>query len=165
MRNIPKTGEVYRHFKGNIYKVVTLATNTETEEMMVVYEPYEGKGGAYARPLDMFLSEVDKEKYPEVTDKYRFTLLDENDEDAKESAAARGLNPILTEFLDSETYEDKLDKFISMKGKVNADVLDYVAMSLDIVANAEDIEDKYDQILSKLKAMEKFECNRLRQDS
>lgn len=164
MRNIPKPGEVYRHFKGNIYKVITIATHTETEEMMVVYELFEGGGKAYARPLDMFLSEVDKKKYPDVTDRYRFTLLDEEDEDAKISAEQRGLNPLLTQFLDADTYEDKLSKYIDMKGKVSEEVLDYVALSLDITVTSEDIDDKYDKILAKIKALEKYECRRLRQD-
>ena len=164
MRSIPKPGEIYRHFKGNIYKVITLAMHTETEEMMVVYGPEDGKGGAYVRPLDMFLGEVDHEKYPEVTDRYRFTLLEEDDEAAIESAAQRGLNPLLTAFLDAQTYEDKLGKLIAMRGKVNVDVLDYVAMSLDVSAPAEDPDEKYEQILAKLKALERYECSRLRKD-
>lgn len=164
MRNIPKPGEVYRHFKGNIYKVVAIATHTETGEMMVVYEPFSGSGKTYARPLEMFLSEVDKEKYPDVTDRYRFTLLDEEDEDAIKSAEQRGLNPLLTQFLDADTYEDKLSRFIAMKGKVSEEVLDYVALSLDITVTAGDIDEKYDKILTNIKALEKYECNRLRQD-
>lgn len=165
MRNMPKPGEIYRHFKGNLYEIITLAQNTETDEMMVVYAPYDKKGGAYVRPLDMFLSEVDHDKYPEVSDRYRFTLLEENDEGAIEGAAQRGLNPLLTEFLDADSYEDKLGKFISMRGKVNKEVLEYVAMSLDISAPSEDPDEKYDQILAKLKALERFECNRLRRDN
>lgn len=164
MRNIPRPGEVYRHFKGNIYKIITLAMHTETEEMMVVYAPENGKGGAYARPLSMFLEEVDHDKYPEVTDKYRFTLLDENDEEARESAASRGLNPLLTAFLDATSYEDKLGKYMDMRGKVGSEVLDYVALSLDITVTEEDVDEKYLEILTKLKALERYECNRLRRD-
>ena len=53
--------QIYRHFKGRYYKVITIAKHTETGEM-------------YIRPYEMFISEVDKEKYPEVTQKYRFEL-------------------------------------------------------------------------------------------
>ena len=165
MRKMPKPGEVYRHFKGNVYEIITLAHHTETDEMMVVYRPYDKMGETFARPLDMFLSEVDHDKYPDVSDRYRFTLLDENDEGAIEGAASRGLNPLLTEFLDAETYEEKLGKFISMRSKVNKEVLEYVAISLDINAPSEDVDEKYEQILSKLKALERYECNRLRRDN
>lgn len=70
MRKI-KIGSIYKHFKGNLYKVLTIAQNTETEEKMVIYvDVYSGK--TWARPYDMFNSLVDKEKYPEVAQKYRF---------------------------------------------------------------------------------------------
>ena len=71
MREI-KAGAVYRHFKGNKYKVIGLARHTETEELCVVYQPLYGEGGLWVRPYDMFASEVDYEKYPDVKQKYRF---------------------------------------------------------------------------------------------
>lgn len=69
MREIPKSGQAYRHFKGNIIMVLGVATHTETKEDLVVYMHNDK---IWARPLDMFLSEVDHEKYPDVTQKYRF---------------------------------------------------------------------------------------------
>lgn len=66
---------IYKHFKGGIYKVLNIAEHTETKEKIVVYAsvPYEGMTGKiYARPYDMFMSEVNREKYPEVKQKYRF---------------------------------------------------------------------------------------------
>ena len=163
MRNIPKQGEIYRHFKGGTYKILTVAEHTENGERLVIYEALKKPGAVYARPLEMFLSEVDREKYPDVNEKYRFVLLEENDEAAIESAADRGLNPMLTKFLDAETVKEKLDIFLLMRGKVNADVLDYAALSLDFTVKEEDIDEKYDSILTKLKALEKYECTRLRE--
>lgn len=67
-------GRRYRHFKGFIIKVITIAKNTETLEDMVVYDH---DGDIWVRPYDMFISKVDKDKYPDVSQEYRFELLDD----------------------------------------------------------------------------------------
>ena len=75
---------MWRHFKGARSFVITVAAHSETGEKLVVYRCMDNNGktnhkdGIYARPLEMFLSEVDKDKYPNVQTKYRFTLI-END--------------------------------------------------------------------------------------
>lgn len=72
-RPIPQKGEKYKHFKlGKIVTVIGISRHTETEEMSVVYE-YEGH--IWNRPLEMFMSEVDKEKYPDAKQRYRFERL------------------------------------------------------------------------------------------
>lgn len=71
---IPNT--LYRHFKGNLYKVMGLAKMTEEEAHSVIYVSLVD-GAMYARPLEMFLEEVDHEKYPDITQKYRFERITE----------------------------------------------------------------------------------------
>ena len=63
---------VYKHFKGDLYLVL----NSETDKKMVVYRALYGENTLYVRDYDMFLSEVDHEKYPDIKQKYRFELQD-----------------------------------------------------------------------------------------
>ncbi len=69
-----KVGERYRHFKGMIVKVIALAKHSESLEDMVIYV-HEEDGQTWARPLESFISKVDKEKYPDIEQEYRFTKI------------------------------------------------------------------------------------------
>ena len=80
-----RVGDIVRHFKREtvdpatdryLYMIVGMATHSETGEQMMVYSPLYGDGGLFVRPLDMFLSEVDHEKYPDIRQKYRFELVE-----------------------------------------------------------------------------------------
>lgn len=75
-RETPNTGEIWKHFKGNCYTILAVGHHSETKEQLVVYYDLSGKNSTLAnpciRPLDMFMSEVDQDKYPNVKQKYRF---------------------------------------------------------------------------------------------
>lgn len=67
---------IYRHFKGDYYLLCDVATHSETGEKYAVYRRLYGDCSLWVRPLDMFLGEVDRDKYPDVSQKYRFELQD-----------------------------------------------------------------------------------------
>lgn len=91
-RQTPVAGQIYKHFKGNLYKVLAVAVHTESEEKLVVYQSVENPDRVFARPLEMFMSDIDRFRYPLIRAKYRFTLVSEpevenNGEETKEEEA------------------------------------------------------------------------------
>lgn len=73
----PRPGDIYQHFKGNKYQVTAIAVDAETLEKCVVYQALYGEFTTYVRKYAEFVSEVDKEKYPQVSYKYRFSSMEE----------------------------------------------------------------------------------------
>lgn len=177
-RAIPVSGELYRHFKNKLYQIVTVATHSETGERLVIYQALYGDYSVYARPLTMFLGMVDHEKYPEVTQKYRFerverTLINEaGDSEWKENmqadlpaegrAAQDAGKPVLLMFLDAETYAEKLNILREKRKDIDDKMADDMAASLDVVLREAALAEKIQDLENCLKTYVKFECSRLR---
>ena len=68
-------GGIYRHFKGKLYMPLYVAEHTETGEKLVVYMALYGNNEIWAKPYDMFMSKVDREKYPDADQEYRMELI------------------------------------------------------------------------------------------
>lgn len=99
MRQNPRPQEIYRHFKGNVYQIITIARHSETNMKMVVYQQLYAPYEVYVRPLDMFMSKIDTKKYPNEKQKYRFERVDirgEEKEQQPEESSAETLSRILS---------------------------------------------------------------------
>lgn len=71
-RKLPRPFEIYRHFKGKDYQIICMARDADTGEDIVVYQALYGDYACYTRPLSQFLSETDREKYPDAAQTQRF---------------------------------------------------------------------------------------------
>lgn len=206
MRRIPKANEIYRHFKGNLYRIVTLATHSETGETLVIYQALYGDYTVYARELSMFMSRIDREKYPDAQQEDRFVLLSQiiGQETAEGAATPEGqtrrqesaareehiqpphetpaapktqeppqktadageeqaqLDPFLLQFLDADTYREKLNLLAALRSRITDDMINTMAVSLDVEINDGEIDDRYEALKTCLLTMERYECSRLR---
>ena len=162
MDRTPKPGELYRHFKNKLYQIITVAQHSETGEKLVIYQALYGDFKTYARPLDMFVSEVDHQKYPDADQVYRFekvvpeqkaeseqkvepeqkavTQQKEGCRNAGSQAIsqenndnAEQINPGLLEFLDAETFDEKYNVLVSMRDNIDDKLIDDIAVVMDVV--------------------------------
>ncbi|MCM1252938.1 MAG: DUF1653 domain-containing protein [Clostridium sp.] len=192
MRHNPQPQEMYRHFKGNLYQVRCLAKHSETGEMMVVYQAMYGDFQVYVRPLDSFMEEVDTEKYPNADAKYRFELMSAQDANqmaqtyvnAEREKPARqeerdanvpdeaqklqeeqeelNIDPLVLQFLDADSYERRLEILSMLHSRIDHDMINTMAVAVDVEIKEGDIEDRYEELKNCLLTFAKYECSRLR---
>ena len=185
-------GQIYRHFKGNLYQIVTVAIHSESGEKLVIYQKLYGDYAVHARPYDMFLSEVDRQKYPDIKQKYRFELVDNEiksnqnvDVGIKESinltddiiiddnsnidnsiesgdSEEEGADKRLIEFLDADTFEEKRRVLINIKDGITDRLIDDMAAAIDVTVDEGDIDTRFMSLLNCINTRAKYEVNRFR---
>lgn len=245
MRNNPKPYEIYEHFKGNRYQIITIAQHSETEEDMVVYQALYGEYKMYVRPLSQFMGMVDEKKYPEKKGQYRFQkaagempeekgqlqtaapdheekvleavnstieaeavkdvsgaseeealeavyqagkkeLLENvsqpGEENASENARQQGeekpseasgtedgengeevsIDPMVMDFLDADTYEEKLNILAALHHRITDDMINTMAISVDVEIEDGPIETRYEELKHCIITFQKYQCSRIR---
>ena len=177
-------GGFYKHFKGKLYQVKAVAYHSETKEKMVVYQALYGSYSMYVRPFEMFMSEVDHEKYPQAEQRYRFEQIELSDEvqkDDTESAkdiraeeAVEALdketediqegqvNPYLLRFLDAESYTEKLNVLAECRDKLDDKLINAMAASMEIEVPEGTINQRYASLQSCIRTHARYEGSRLR---
>ena len=123
MRTSPAAGEIYKHFKGKLYQIQCVATHSETGERLVIYQAMYGGFGYFARPLSMFLSPVDHEKYPDCRQKYRFERVEKEEISEQEEVPSRSL---LMEFLEADDIKQQRDILIGKQDEFTQVELDTI---------------------------------------
>lgn len=188
MSFIPKAHEIYKHFKGNLYQIVAIAEHSETGEQLVIYQALYGDFKIYARPLSMFTSKVDKEKYPEAAQEFRFELqgpdgvrqtkaeenvqenlsqtkpVEKMQESAPEEPTPEelALDPLVLEFLDADSYEQRLNILVALQHRITNEMITTMAIACDLEVEEGTTQERYDSLRSCLLTLEKYECNRPR---
>ena len=185
-----ETGGIYRHFKNKLYQVICIAYHSETGEKMVVYQALYGNFSVYVRPYDMFISEVDQLKYPEVTQKYRFepVHLDASGtpyelegrpgwngswqpqerqqgpamEAVQQEQGENAVDSRLMRFLDAESFQEKLDTLTALKAELDDKLIDAMAASMEVEVPEGPVEVRYASLRKCILAHTRYECTRLR---
>ena len=189
MRETPKPFEVYRHFKGNMYQILTIAADSETGKPCVVYQALYGEYKVYVRDLAIFLSETDSTKYPDASQMYRFEKVTPQAEMAQElpkeevkvqgevamrseaspqpetetqpeAAPQQELDPGVLEYLDAESVDARLNILASLHHRITDEMINTLAVVTDVEINEGPVEVRYQELKNCLQMKQKFEKQR-----
>lgn len=203
MSNIPSPGQIYRHFKGNLYRIVTLAQESETGEMLVIYQALYGKYQVYARALSGFTQRLDRHEYPDAEAEFRFEpvkeLVEAPQRQGEESAEKEeravpvlspqerpeeipqtggqedfpqeestfvqegegqkewDVDPLLLEFLDARTYEERLKILSALQPRITDSMLNVMAVAVDVEIRDGDTQERFDELRACLSTRQRYE--------
>ena len=178
-RKLPRPFEIYRHFKGKDYQIICMARDADTGEDIVVYQALYGDYACYTRPLSQFLSETDREKYPDAAQTQRFQEISAPEEkEAAEACASVQVSPkssvpkemeepkpgeadpALLAFLDADTMEEKSKILVSIRHRITNRLIDDFAVTLDVVIPEGSVDVRYQQLLNSIRMVQKYEIER-----
>lgn len=164
----PVEGELYRHFKGGLYRIVTIAQHTETQEGLVIYRSEDEPSKVWARPVTLFCSPVDRVKYPDATQEMRFEKVTGDGRTVSPAPAAKaasngdGLDPEVEAFLDAKSSIDRIHILASLNHRLTDEMLITMATACDVELPEGDIRTKAQSLRESLVILGKYEGERLR---
>lgn len=174
-RTIPVPGEFYRHFKNRMYQIIAIAVHSETGEKMVVYQALYGDFKVWVRPLSMFMEAVDREKYPDVKQEYRFEKVERPGQTAEADTPKQGgeaeepgeepVNQYLLDFfdaMDDKNHDKMLEALAGLSKKATQKEVDDICMVLDIRPSDGPIAVQIADIRRHVLMLKKFDGERLR---
>lgn len=155
-----ETGSIYRRCGGGLCQIISMATQVETNEKVVVYQNLQGDYSVYVQRLENFIASVDKRQPEEKT-----TAPDDVKSVISGQSAVKAdsnVNPDLLSFLDADTCYDKLKVLAEIRERIDDKMLNSIEASFDIAGGEGCIEDRIDYISSHLRTRSRYENNRLR---
>ena len=181
----PRPGEKYLHFKNQLYQIIAIAQHAETGEKMVVYQALYGTFQTYVLPWFIFVSSVDKQKYPQAQQKYCFQWVEFKKEEQElpweqksepsaskpaeqeEAATKPPRKELSTEqkmmaFFDADTSEERYDILLDMRGEVTDRMINNMAVVLDVVIEEGPLDIRYEELKACLRTRQRYERNRLK---
>ncbi|MCI9136591.1 MAG: DUF1653 domain-containing protein [Lachnospiraceae bacterium] len=176
----PKPGELYLHFKQKLYQIVTVARHSETGEELVIYQALYDSFQTYARPLAMFISPVDRDRYPDAGQTYRFQLVEpasladsdevpmspkfQSDLDGKPTgrnpSAPKSPEEKLMAFFDAKTMEERYEILLDMRENITDRMINNMAVVLDVVIEEGPLEQRYEELKTCVRTFQRYEINR-----
>lgn len=156
MERRPAAGETYRHFKDKEYKVIAIAEHSETGEELVIYQALYGEGKICARPLDMFVSEVDHKKYPDVKQKFRFEKITDAPEKEKTLDQMTAEEKMMA-FFDTDDLETRYRILSKMRDDITDTMIDNMAVVMDVVIPDGPITMRYDNLKYAIQTKQRYE--------
>lgn len=165
-------GELYRHFKGELYQIVTIASHWETGETMVVYQALFGDFQVYVKPFYQFVSLVDESRYPKSPQRYEFEKVERERKLSGEGEVGSGVTIVeereekpalaLLEFLDAESLEEKISYLKKWRETVSQSDLDSIYVALDMKPQAGTVQEQLEGVIQYLSIQRHFDGRRLR---
>ena len=179
MRKNPVPFQIYRHFKGSSYQIIAIAEDSETSQLSVIYQALYSPYKIWNRSLDQFLSEVDHQKYPDAPQEYRFELItfpersDKEKEETNQEANQETnqveedfdeiiLDPLVLEFLESDSYEEKLNILAALHHRIDDEMLNTLAVAMDVELSGKDTMERFDELKNCILTFRKYEGSRNR---
>ncbi len=191
MEKMPVSGEIYRHYKNNLYQIVTVAKDAATGEQLVVYQALFGDFGVFVESAARFFQQIDRRKYPDAVQERRFekverqtltraaetgdewteekTAAAENRQESREKAAvtetADGTETVdknLMAFLDADDFEEKYNILVSMRDSITDKLVNDMAVVLDVVIPEGNLADRYEALKQCVRTRQRYESMRLR---